>query len=111
MLLLYRYNLGDTLKDKVTGFQGVCLGISFYATGCVHYGLQSQDLKDQKPLDWVWVDETTVELVETQTIDFEFPFEPTSREIIAEVKKARKKDEAIKKKRRSAPNMPTPPQS
>jgi hypothetical protein len=54
-----RYNLLDELKDIVTGFTGVVLGRTEYATGCTHYGLQSKDIrKDGVPIDWLWYDES-----------------------------------------------------
>jgi hypothetical protein len=34
-----KFRMNDILKDRVSGFQGQVLGISFYSTGCIHYGL------------------------------------------------------------------------
>lgn len=58
-----KFNLGEELKDKVTGFTGVVMGRTEYFTGCVHYGLASQNLTDGKPLDWQWFDEKLLERV------------------------------------------------
>lgn len=52
-----KFGLGEVLKDKVTGFEGVVLGRTEYFTGCDHYGLCSQELKDGKPIGWEWLDE------------------------------------------------------
>ena len=57
------FELGEVLKDKVTGFKGVVMGRTEYFTDCTHYGLQSQELKDGKPLGWEWFDETRLERV------------------------------------------------
>lgn len=53
-----KFELGEVLKDKVTGFQGVVMARTEYFTDCIHYGLCSQTLKDGKPIDWEWLDET-----------------------------------------------------
>lgn len=54
---MFKFNLGEVLKDKITGFQGVAIGRTEYLTGCTHYGLCSQILKDGKPIEWEWIDE------------------------------------------------------
>lgn len=55
----FKFELGETLKDIITGFHGVVMGRTQYATGCNHYGLVSRDLdKDGKPKDWQWFDES-----------------------------------------------------
>jgi len=53
-----KFELGEILKDRVTGFGGVVMGRTEYFTDCTHYGLCSQSLKDGKPMDWEWFDET-----------------------------------------------------
>ena len=52
----FKFQLGEVLKDKVTGFQGAVMVRAHYFTGCVHYGLCPQELKDGKPIDWEWID-------------------------------------------------------
>ena len=57
--MIKRFELGEVLKDGVTGFKGVAMVRAEYYTGCVHYGLQSKELnKDGKPIDWEWIDST-----------------------------------------------------
>jgi len=54
-----KFELGEVLKDKITGFQGVATARTEYFTDCEHYGLASQSLgQDGKPIDWEWFDET-----------------------------------------------------
>jgi hypothetical protein len=56
---MFKFSLHAIVKDKVTGFTGVILGRTDYATGCLQYGVLSQKLaKDGKPSEWVWFDET-----------------------------------------------------
>lgn len=59
-----KFKLGESLKDKVTGFEGVVMGITLYYTDCTHYGLCSRTLKDGQPTRWEWFDETRLEIVE-----------------------------------------------
>lgn len=54
----FKFELGETLKDKITGFKGVVMARAEYFTGCIHYGLCSQSLHDGKPIDWEWIDES-----------------------------------------------------
>ena len=74
----HEYNLGDKLKDKVTGFSGIVMGITKYATDCLHYGLQSCELKDQAPIAWQWFDESRIALVLKKAVSFNRGKKPTS---------------------------------
>ena len=61
----FKFELGEVLKDKITGFEGVAMGRTEYFTDCTHYGLCSQSLnKDGEPIGWHWFDETRLILVE-----------------------------------------------
>lgn len=53
-----KFEMGEVVKDRVTGFKGVILAQSLYFTGCRHYGLCAQGLKDERPIPWEWFDET-----------------------------------------------------
>jgi len=50
-------NLGDRVKDTITGFQGVAVGITVWLYGCKRIGIQGTELKDGKVLDPEWFDE------------------------------------------------------
>jgi heat shock protein HspQ len=66
-----KYNLGDSLKDKVSGFTGVVMVVAFYSTGCTHYGLLSQKVsKDGKIPEWEWIDESRLSRVKKNVISF-----------------------------------------
>lgn len=54
----FKYELGEVLKDKITGYQGVVMVRSEYFTGCTTYGLCSQTLKEGIPMEWEWIDGT-----------------------------------------------------
>jgi hypothetical protein len=59
----FKFELGQTLRDKVTGFEGVVIARGDHISGCDTYGLQSRSLKDGHPSDSKWFDEPRVELV------------------------------------------------
>ena len=52
-----KFELGELLEDRVTGFKGTVMVRAEYFTGCVCYGLLPQKLKDGKPMDWEWIDD------------------------------------------------------
>ena len=55
----FKFKFGDELKEAVTGFKGTVMGITWYATKCVHYGLLPKKLnKDGTTKDWNWFDES-----------------------------------------------------
>lgn len=74
----FAYENGDTLEDKVSGFEGVVMVRAEYSTGCVHYGLQSQAMKDGQPTDWQWLDQSRLELVKSGVVKFVIPEGTTS---------------------------------
>lgn len=54
-----KYELGQELKDIITGFKGIVMGRTEYLTGCVHYGLSPQKLTENgKTPDYEWIDES-----------------------------------------------------
>ena len=74
-----KYELGDLLKDKVSGFKGIALSKSYYATGCVHFGLgATETTKDGGVHDWQWFDQSRLDLVKKQAIKFDLGEKSTS---------------------------------
>lgn len=60
----HKYEMNDVLKDNVSGYKGQVLGITFYSTGCCHYGLAPLAVKSDGSVgDWQWFDESRVSLV------------------------------------------------
>ena len=55
--------LGDLVKDKITGFKGVCTGLFEYLNGCVRVSIQPEELKDGKPIESHVFDVEQVEVV------------------------------------------------
>jgi hypothetical protein len=50
-------NLGQEVKDRLTGFSGFVMGRTEYLNGCVSIGVMPKELKEGKPQDWIWFDE------------------------------------------------------
>ena len=67
-----KFDLGDLIADKITGFKGIVTGVCFYNTGCIQYGVQPLELKDGKPNESHWHDEIRVKLIEKRKHDFGF---------------------------------------
>ena len=59
---MFKYEIGEILRDKITGFNGVVMVRSEYYTGCTQYGLLPRNLDDKgKISDWEWIDEIRLE--------------------------------------------------
>ena len=62
---MFKFELGETVKDIVTDFKGVIVARTQYLTGCNRYSLQSKVLKDGKPAEWVMFDENQLKLAKS----------------------------------------------
>jgi len=58
--------LGDKVKDKITGYTGIVIGISKFLQGCRRIGVQAQKLHEGTPISAVWFDEPQLEVVKTK---------------------------------------------
>jgi hypothetical protein len=56
-------NLGDQVKDVVTGLTGIAVARTEWINKCVRLCIQPQELKDGKPVDNYTVDEEQCEVV------------------------------------------------
>ena len=66
----YKFELGSTLKDKITGFQGVATGVASYITGCDQYVIQPE-LKDCAFVEAKWFDDNRLETVGDKVLKLE----------------------------------------
>jgi len=60
--------LGSTVKDMISGFEGVAIARSEWLYGCNRIIVESKTLKDGKPTDGQWFDEQRIKTIETDTI-------------------------------------------
>lgn len=58
--------LGDRVKDPITGLQGVVTCVTTWLHGCIRLGVQPEELKDGKPLDAIYFDQSQLVLVESR---------------------------------------------
>ena len=59
----FKHELGATVKDKVTGYGGIIIGRTEWLYGCRRYTVQSQEMKDGKPVDALAFDEDALEVL------------------------------------------------
>jgi heat shock protein HspQ len=64
----FKYELGDVLRDKITGFEGVVVARTQWLSNCNVYSLQSQVLHEGKPQDRQAFDEPQLELVKPKVL-------------------------------------------
>ncbi len=55
--------LGDTVRERVTGFEGVINSITRYVNGCERIAVQSAVLKDGLPADAQFFDIMEVDII------------------------------------------------
>ena len=63
-----RFELGDKVKDNVSGLEGIATGRLEYLNGCVQYGVSGAVGKDGKIPETVYIDHTQLELVEAKAV-------------------------------------------
>jgi hypothetical protein len=55
---------GATVRDRVTGLEGVVTAVTTWIGGCVRMTVQPKDLKDGVPVDPTWIDSQDAEIIE-----------------------------------------------
>jgi len=73
--------LGDKVKDVITGFEGIVTARASYLTGCDQLCVQPQGLdKDQKPIESRWYDENRLVVTQASAVQLAtVPFAPQLR--------------------------------
>lgn len=62
----FKFNMGDRVKDIVSGYTGVILAMTYYSTGCRHYGIAPEKTgKDGNIREYEWLDESRLVLVKS----------------------------------------------
>jgi hypothetical protein len=64
----FRFNLGDRVKDLLTGLTGIVTSRGDHISGCDTYGVQAEGLKDGLPLELKWFDDPRLELVQASVL-------------------------------------------
>lgn len=56
--------LGDRVRDRVTGFRGIVVCMSTWLNGCVRCGVQAERVTEDGTLpDTQWIDEPQLEVI------------------------------------------------
>lgn len=55
--------LGQRVRDRISGLEGIVIGRMEYLYGCTRIAVQPQDVKDGKPVESTFVDEPQLELL------------------------------------------------
>ena len=65
MIRPFDFELGDKVKETLTGIEGTVMVRSEYWTGCQHYGIETGKLKKDtsEPSDYIWFDGTRLEKI------------------------------------------------
>lgn len=62
--MLFKYGLGSTARDKITGYEGLIIARTEWLYGCHRYILQAQKLDDKgNPIAPHHVDQDAIELI------------------------------------------------
>lgn len=62
--------LGDLVRDRLSGFTGIAYGKNEWLNKCVRYSVHPRELKDGKPIEPQWFDVEQLEVVEPQALVF-----------------------------------------
>ncbi len=55
--------LGDEVKDKISGFRGIVAAKTFHLNGCVRIMVEPTELMDGKPIQEHWFDIQQIEVL------------------------------------------------
>jgi hypothetical protein len=69
--------LGQTVKEVVTGIEGIAMARTEYYTGCIHIGISPREpVKENGQIsvpEWVWVDETRCVVIDENILQLGQP--------------------------------------
>jgi hypothetical protein len=60
--------LGDRVRDKISGFEGIAAARTEYLNGCVRITVEPEGLHDGKPVEAQWFDEQQVDVIEAGAV-------------------------------------------
>jgi hypothetical protein len=63
-----KVELGDKVKDVVSSYQGIVIGITRWLNGCSRLGIQAPKKKDGTVPDVYWIDEPQVIVVKKKAV-------------------------------------------
>lgn len=72
-------NLGDRVKDRITGFMGIITAECKYLNGCVSFQIRPEGLHEEELIKSEWIDEKQLVLMEMERSisgEFQEPAKP-----------------------------------
>jgi hypothetical protein len=63
-----KIKLGDRVRDEITGFTGIAIGITEFQHGCTRVGVKSQELHEGKPINAEWFDEPQLKVIKKEVV-------------------------------------------
>ena len=61
-------HLGDRVKDRITGFKGVVVGITNWLNGCVRVGIHQEKIKAGQEIRTEWIDDVQLEVLKRRVM-------------------------------------------
>ena len=65
---VHMVKLGEKVRDKITGLEGIAIGRHEWLHGCVRISIQPQEVKDGKPAEVVCLDEPQLDVIAEKTL-------------------------------------------
>lgn len=65
---IFQFDLGDEVRDRITGLKGIILSRTQWYNKCIRYCIQPKGVKDGKIPDGINMDEESLEMVKAQAI-------------------------------------------
>lgn len=65
---MFRHNVGDRAKDRITGLEGIISSRSEHLFGCNRYWIEPEQLHEGKPVDGRWFDEDSIVVTQAAAI-------------------------------------------
>ena len=84
-MTMFQYDLGDELKEEITGMKGIVMAKTLHLNGCRHYAIQPALVKGAMQ-GWIDHDESRFALVKRQKVSFKIHDEECKIELGDEVK-------------------------
>jgi hypothetical protein len=61
-----KVELGDRVRDRVTGLSGIVYGITDWLNGCQRISIQPEEIKDGKPVEMSVIDVQDIIIINKQ---------------------------------------------
>lgn len=67
----HKFQLGDKVRDTVTGFEGIVTCKNEWLNGCLQYCVKGKVKKDKSIPEGEWIDEGQLTLIKAKALDVE----------------------------------------